>query len=70
VLWVALYDNKTPQLVVLLDEALDHKISLIVVGHVHCRQRTATLLMKKLLLGLMELGNRYSRLLVTSNKCG
>jgi len=70
VLWVGLLDNKTPYLVVMLDEARDLKISLIVVGHVHCTHRTATHLMKKLQLGLEELGDRYGRLLVTTDECG
>jgi len=47
VLWVPLDDNKTPHLVVMLDEAPDLKISLIVVGHVHCTIRTTTHLVKK-----------------------
>ena len=56
-LWVGLLDNKTPHLVVMLDEARDLKISLIVVGHIHCTPRTATHLMKKIELGLAELGD-------------
>jgi len=70
VLWVPLLDNKTPHLVVMSDKARDLKISLIVVGHFHCTHRTATHLMKKLQLGLEELGDRYGRLLVTTDKCG
>jgi len=70
VLWVALLDNRTPHLIVMSDEARDLKISLIVVGHVHCTHRTATHLIKKLLHGLEELGDRYGKLLVTTDKCG
>jgi len=68
VVWVALLDNKTAHLVVMSDEARDLKISLIVVGHVHCTDRTATHLMKKLQLVVEELGDRYGRLLVTTDK--
>jgi len=52
------------------DEARDLKISLLVVGHIHCTHRTTTHLMKKLQLRLEELGERYGRLLVTTDKCG
>jgi len=45
-------------------------MSLSVVGHVHCTHRTATHVIKKLSLGLEELGDRYGRLLVTTDKCG
>jgi len=70
VLWVGLLDNKTPHLVVMSDKARDLKISLIVDGHVHCTHRTAIHVMKKPLLGLEELGDRYCRLLVPTIKCG
>jgi len=70
VLWVALLDDKTPHLVVMSNEARDLKISPIVVGHVHSTHRTTTHLMKKLKLGLQEFGERYGRLLVTTDKCG
>jgi len=70
VLWVILLNNKTPHLVVMSDEERDLKISLIVVGHIHCTHRTATDLMKKLHLGLEETGDGYGRLLVTTDKCG
>jgi len=52
------------------DEARDLKISLTVVWHVHCTDRTATHLMKKLQLGLEELGERYGILRVSTDKCG
>jgi len=52
------------------DEVSELKISLIEVGHLHCTNRTATHLMKKLQLGLEELGHRYGRLLVTTDKGG
>jgi len=52
------------------DEAHYLKISLIVIRHVHCTHRTTTHLMKKLELGLEELGERYCTLLVTTVKCG
>jgi len=70
VLWVALLNNKTPYLVVMSDEVGDLKMSLMVVGHVHCTHRTATHLMKKLQLWLEELGDRYGRLHITTDKCG
>jgi len=70
VLWLALLDNKTPHLVVISDDACDLKICLIEVGHLHCTNRTATHIMKKLPLRLEELGDRYGRLLVTTDKCG
>jgi len=70
VLWVALLDNTTPHFGVMSDEARDNKISFILVGHVHCTQRTAPHLMKKLPLGLEELGDRYGRLVVISDKYG
>ena len=69
-LWVALHDYKTPEFVVMSDEAHDLKASLIVVGDVHCTHRTATHLMKKLQLGLEELGDRYNKLLLTTDKGG
>ena len=69
-LWVALHDNKIPHLVVMWDKARDLKISLVVVGHVHCTHPTAAHHMKKLQLGLTGLGDRYGILLVSSNKCG
>ena len=69
-LWVALLDNQTRHLRVMLDEARDLKLSLIVVGHVDCTHRTATHLMKKLQFGLEKLGDGYGRLLVTTDKCG
>jgi len=52
------------------DEARDLKNSLIVVGHIHCTHRTTTHLMKKFQPGLEELGERYGRLFVTTDKCG
>jgi len=70
VLWVTLLDNKTTPLVVMSDRAPHLKISLIVVGHVHCTHRTATHLMKKVQLRLEEIDDRYGRLRVTTDKCG
>jgi len=52
------------------DKARDLKNSLIVVGHLHCTHRATTQLMKKVQLGLEELGKRYCTLLVTTDKCG
>jgi len=54
----------------MLDVVGDLKIALTVVGHVDCTHRTATHLMKKLELGLKKLDDTYSRLLVTTDKCG
>ena len=66
-LGVTLLDNRTPDLIVMLDKARDLKISLIVLGHLHCTHRTATHLIKKPQLRLEELGDRYGGLRVTTD---
>jgi len=70
VLWLAVYNNKIPHLARMSDEGRDFKMSVIVVWHVHCTLRTATHLMRKLQLGLIEIGERYGRFLITTDKCG
>jgi len=58
VLLVARLDNKTPHLAVMLDEARDLKIPLIVVGQDDCTNSTATNHRKKLQLVLEELSDK------------